>query len=163
RFEEAIAELTRALATDPLLAEASMTLGSVYVAMGQAERGVPYLREVLELAPDFGYARELLAGAYLQLGKHDEAIADCERAAAITGARGQSVLAEAYAIAGRRADALAILDGFARGDGYQPPAHIARVHAALGDIDAAFAWLERGVAEHDPFMGGLNILPDVHP
>src|SRR5262249_14197174 len=34
RFEEAIAELTRALASDPLLAEASMTLGSVYTAMG---------------------------------------------------------------------------------------------------------------------------------
>ena len=32
---------------------------------------------------------------------------------------------------------------------YIPPYAIARVHAGLREVDRAFAWLERGIEEHD--------------
>jgi serine/threonine-protein kinase len=164
RFDEAVAELTRALAADPLLAEASMTLGRVYTAMGRADRAVPHLLEALELSPGFTYAREQLAHAYLQLGRRDAAVAEAERAASGGGAREAAVLANTYAVTGRRPEALRIERELTHGgDRYAPPCHVAMAFAALGDADATVAWLERAFAEHDPHLTGLAILPGFEP
>jgi serine/threonine-protein kinase len=163
RFEEAAGETTRALAADPLLAEASMTLGRVYTAMGRADRAIPYLLDALELSPGFTYAREQLAHAYLQLGRHDAAVAECERAASAGGGREAAVLAYTYAVAGRTPEASAMVRELTSGDGYAPPCHVAMAFAGLGDSDAALAWLERAFAEHDPHLTGLAILPAFEP
>ncbi len=52
-----------------------------------------------------------------------------------------ATLAQAYAGAGRREDALRILEEV-RGSAIDPLL-VARVYAALGDADAAFEWLEK--------------------
>src|SRR5262245_10505710 len=105
------------------------------------------------------HMRERLADAYVQLGRLEEAIAESQRAAAGGGAREAAALAYVYAAAGRRFDATTILDGLARGDQHSPPTQIAAAYAALGETDEALSWLERGVAEHDPHVVGLNRLP----
>jgi len=56
----------------------------------------------------------------------------------------QQVLAEAQAIASSE---------------YIRPIHLAAVHAELGELDNAFAWLERSFEEREPMMITLNVHP----
>ena len=36
-------------------------------------------------------------------------------------------------------------------------AHLAMAYAALGEIDEAFRWLDRGYQERGSFMAGVNV------
>src|SRR5207302_358046 len=62
---------------------------------------------------------------------------------------GQAGMARALAILGRRDEARAIAAQLTteRATHYVSADFIAGIYAALGDRDAAFAWLERGAAE----------------
>src|SRR6185436_12679294 len=57
----------------------------------------------------------------------------------------------AYGLAGRRDEALKILDQLfeMRARQYAAPFNIARVYAGLGDNDNAFEWMEKAIEEHD--------------
>jgi hypothetical protein len=39
------------------------------------------------------------------------------------------------------------------------PFHLAMAYAGLGDVDAAFRWLERGYDERASFMDGVKVTP----
>jgi tetratricopeptide (TPR) repeat protein len=159
RFAEAEIELNRSLATDPLLAEARMTLGRLYLHTGHPDRAIPVLLGSLDLSPGFTFAREQLVHAYLELGRHDEAIAEAERAAASGGAREMSVLAFACVVSGQRTRGESILRQLTEGGGrFAPPTHIAMVYAALDDQNAMYDWLDRACREHDPHVMGINVL-----
>jgi hypothetical protein len=77
----------------------------------------------------------------------------------MSGPRDSAQLAYAYAVTGQRAEAervvRALLDPAA--PRYVPPYHIAMAYAGLGDLDAAFRWLERGYAERASFMVGVKV------
>jgi serine/threonine-protein kinase len=164
RFDEAIEELRFALGSDPLLAPASMTLGRVYMAMGRPLDAVPTLLEALELSPHFTYAREQLTHAYLALDRIAEAVAEAERGTVRGGARESAVLAYALGIAGRHDDARRIIrDVLAHDDRYVAPFHVAMAHVGIGDVEAAFAWLDRACDDHDPHVTGLRIAPAFQP
>jgi len=47
--------------------------------------------------------------------------------------------------------------------GYIEPLTIADFYIRLGDKDQAFAWLEKGYQEHNPFMVGLRSTSRVDP
>jgi serine/threonine-protein kinase len=67
-------------------------------------------------------------------------------------------LARACALAGRREEAQRLLDELTAGapvSAYR----VATVHAALGDADATFAWLERAADEHDHWLVWLRVDP----
>jgi serine/threonine-protein kinase len=165
RFAEAIVEVERTIAADPLLAAVRMTLGRVYLGMGQPERAVRPLVDALELAPAFSYARGNLGHVYLQLGRRDDAVAEFEQAVKTGGPRDVAQLAYAYGVVGRPDDAATTLrDLFAEGRyAYIPPLHVAMAHVGLGDRDEAFRWLERAYEERDPHLAGLAIIPAFHP
>jgi tetratricopeptide (TPR) repeat protein len=111
------------------------------------------------LAFDSGYqpARTLLARAYVLKGQFPEGIREMKAAAA----GNEAMLAQVYATAGlhdeaRRtlADVLAPSYQFPR-----RPYHIALVHAALGERDACFEWLERAFVQRDANMAHLAVDP----
>ncbi|HEV7389705.1 MAG TPA: protein kinase [Gemmatimonadaceae bacterium] len=159
RFAESEIELNRALAADPLHAAARMTLGRLYLYTGHSDRAIPVLLESLELSPGFTYTREALVHACLELGRHDEAIAEAERAAASGGAREMSVLAFACVVSGQRTRGESILRQLTEGGArFAPPTHIAMVYAALDDQNAMYEWLDRACREHDPHVVGINVL-----
>ena len=95
-----------------------------------------------------------LAEAYLAKGMYEQAVAEMEK---VVGVRkeprrwdGYPILAFAYAKAGRRDDALKILDEqkrLAKQD-YITPYNFAIIYTGLGDKDRAFEYLEKAYADH---------------
>jgi len=64
-------------------------------------------------------------------------------------------------VAGRRAEALAMLEGLRQlsSTRYVSPYSVALVHAGLGDRDQALAWLDKAYAERSDYMPYLKLEP----
>ena len=68
-------------------------------------------------------------------------------------------LARSLADAGREEAAREVLDELAAIDGYFDSAGVAYAYVGIGDIDAAFHWLEKGFYERDWGMLELRTMP----
>jgi adenylate cyclase len=161
RFAEAVEHLEFARTADPLAPHVSAVLGRVHVNSRQPDRAIPALREAMELGPELDLVHQQLGHAYLQKGMSREAIASLRRAAELSGDRDSAHLAYVYAVTGARSDAerivQALLDPAQHRDVL--PFHLAMAYAGLGDVDAAFRWLERGYDERASFMDGVKVTP----
>ncbi len=163
RTEEGLAELRRAQELDPLSVTVQRSMGRQYYWARQYERAIEAVRRSLELDPDSPQARSILARALARLGRLDEAAREIDLASDNLSDR--VARAHVRAMAGQRPAALRILkeielDPSAR---YFVPTQIAAVHAALGDPDRAFEWLEVGVRERKLRFGILAADPDLDP
>jgi len=166
RFDEAYEQVTRALATDPLLTEARGTLGRILGATQRPERALEELRRAMSSAPEAApIVRGALGFVYLQLGRHADALAEFRRALETGSAREAAMLAYAHAIAGQPAEALELLRRLVgpTGDRDAPPYHVAMIYTGLGRYDDALSWLERAADELDPWVTALNIDPVFYP
>ena len=112
RFDDAIAEIERALALDPSIAEAYGGLGETYRAIGQYEKAIKFLDRAIELlSPQnqdlaFWYAGK--GRAYFGLQQYDQTIEWTRRAIAINpNLEGPLfiILAAALALTGHEAEA----------------------------------------------------------
>jgi hypothetical protein len=74
-------------------------------------------------------------------------------------------LGHAYARAGRRNDARAVLARLdnASGKRHVPPYHLAVIYAALGDPPRALDWLERALDDRSPWIGYMLVDPRLDP
>jgi len=143
RTDEAIAEMKRACELDPLSEEHSALLAELYFWTRRYDEAEAELKRTVELAPESAAAR--LVTAYLDSarGRHQEAIAAYMDYlyGTETESRLSPTLAWFYAAAGRTQEARDILARTKPGE--ISPAQMAWVHAALGDPDNAFAWLDK--------------------
>lgn len=75
------------------------------------------------------------------------------------------VLIRAYAHAGRRADALRLLDELKQRQrkGYVPTAAFINAYLGLDDREQAFVWLERAYQEHSNILQALKVHPFFDP
>ena len=109
--------------------------------------------------PHFYPAHFNLAWAYQQKGMFEEALTEMQKAVADSNANGTdtqnvSQLARAYALAGKRAEALQTmvkLDELSKRV-YVSPYDRATVYVALGEKDRALGELERAYEEHSERM-----------
>lgn len=161
RFAEAVEQLETARAADPLALHVGAVLGRVYVNARQPDRAIPVLRETLELGPELDLVHQQLGHAYLQTGTAREAIAAFQRASELSGERDSAHLAYAYAVTGARSDAERIVQALLDPAAHRGvlPFHLAMAYAGLGDVGAAFQWLERGYEERASFMDGIKVTP----
>jgi TolB-like protein/DNA-binding winged helix-turn-helix (wHTH) protein/Tfp pilus assembly protein PilF len=163
RIEESLAESERALELEPLQLTVGIHLGWHYLYARQYDQAIDQFRKTLELDPAFPNAQRYAAWGYLQKGMHPEAIAALRAALNSVGRNPQieGELGHVLAVAGRRAEALAILEGL--GDlsatRYVSPYSVALVHAGLGDRDQALAWLDKAYAERSDYMPYLKLEP----
>ena len=85
-----------------------------------------------------------------------EAIAAFQKAVAVSpgDVHNYSNLAHAFASAGRKAEALKILDELRERskEAYVPAFAIARIYEGLGDKDAAFEWLDKAYEERSSWI-----------
>jgi TolB-like protein/Flp pilus assembly protein TadD len=161
RFDEGIAEQRRAEALDPSSPIYPAMLGYSLFAAGRFDEATTALKMALELEPNLLNAHMFLAWLYGHTGKGDLAIAESRRAIELGYPSGQSLLAESYAVAGRKAEAAAPLKEAIEQSkqSHAGAIYIAFDFDALGDKEQAFAWLEESYKEHEAVLVTLNAWP----
>lgn len=169
RSEEGLAEFATGVELEPnTTPPVVMYARGLYWARRYGEAATA-IERVLEVEPDNSLARALLSAVYTQLGRNDEALLMAAGSAAQTPG-GHSLLGVALARAGRAADARAEADRLVElaKQRYVPAYDVASIHAALGDVDRAFLWLDQALLEPsallptirvDPVMDGLRSDP----
>jgi len=157
RYDESIALLQRAQELDPLARRCDAA--TMLLRAGRVEEAMRRAESAVELDP-VDRACATLGWAYFLNGRHDEALAQLERAASTSPASTiwLAQLGQAYAMAGDRARArqiLRTLEEKAR-ESYVSPYHFAYVLTGLGEMDRAMDYLERAVAERTGASYGIK-------
>jgi len=150
QFDDALKEIKRAQELDPLSPPLNFNLAQVYLLKGDINSAIEQSERVSELDPNF--ARNVIGFAYLRQGAYEKAIAEFQRDMELFNRDSQdlSSLGYAYAVTGRRAEALRILkeieEKYERGEALGM--YLSAVYAGLGDKEQAFAWLEKDFQQH---------------
>jgi serine/threonine protein kinase/tetratricopeptide (TPR) repeat protein len=161
RFEEARAEVERASVLDPLSLVVREDRGYWLLCHREDAAAENEFRKVLEMDAAFAPARFDLGIALARRSLFPEAEAEIRRAIATAGERPRplATLAWVLAAAGRRTDALALLDGLAGAPAFSR----ALVRVALEQPDEAFAELERAFGRREDALVSLLVNPRVDP
>jgi serine/threonine protein kinase/tetratricopeptide (TPR) repeat protein len=155
RSDEAVAEIKRAQALEPGSPMINTNVGLMLYLAHRYPEAVTALRTFEERDPTFPSVHIKLGSALVQMRNYDEGIAEIRRGDELNGVRlvwNSAVLAQAYAAAGRTAEARALLDEITRTSAgvFNGPAGIALAYSALGDRENAIKWLQRAVDTFDP-------------
>ncbi len=163
RFTEAIAEAQRALELAPASSRQRNALGWVYFNARQFDHSLAVLRQ----EPDASYD-EYIAWNLALLGEHHRATEMLERAAArkadpvpiFLGTLGWSL-----AQSGRTEQARELLAELQprRPHSWAELYPLSLVHAALGEADQAFYWLDRAIEERSLNLIFLKVEPFLDP
>ena len=163
RPEAALAEGRIALALDPASVSIRRSMGWLLYYARQPEQALEQLHRALAMNPTAEENHRLLGLAYLQLGQWDEAAASFREALAVSESPALAVagLGSVAAARGREDEARAALADLEarRGQGYVSPVAFVTLCAALGDTDAAFAWLDRAYEERRGWLAYLKVEP----
>jgi tetratricopeptide (TPR) repeat protein len=163
QFQEALAEARRAQALDPVSLPAGANTAVALYFGRQYDHSIEQSLQVLESSPNFARSYEDLGRAYLEKGMSREAITAFKKAVTRSG-RGSGFvasLAHAYALCGRRTEALNLLkelSEFAQ-KRYASPFAFALVYTGLGKKDQAFAWLDKAYEERASALPFVKINP----
>ena len=161
RFDEAADFILRAIELDPLRATNFSRLGYVYRALGKLVDAEAAAGKALSLHPQSIVIQHFLAVVLADQGRDAEALLCAEREPA-DWAR-LTALAYLHNAAGRSDasdQALAALEGqYSDKAAFQ----IAFVHSSRGEVDAAFAWLDRGVCLRDAGLAQAMFEPTFRP
>ncbi len=162
QFARAIDLCERARVRDPLNFLPYARLGTIYLYLGKLPEAEAAVRRRLDLSPEGlgGYAQ--LADVLLARGQPDAALAALQQETH-ESSRLQA-LALVYHALGRRADADAVLNDLMRKYG-SASLELADVYAYRGEIDRAFATLDRALAADEPGLLAIksdNYLKPLH-
>ncbi len=162
RFDEGIAEAKRARDLDPLSLPVNNALAGRLLVAGRVGEALEQVRKTLEMDPHFAPAHQTLGWAYLNQGKQKEAIREFQQALQLSGNTATDFtldLAFAYAVGGKRDEARRILTTLKQQHekGLVPSGSVAILYGALGELNEAFAWLEKAYQERDPELTYINV------
>ncbi len=166
-LDEALEEIERARDLDPLSLIINADVGFMIFWQRRFEEAVEIYRNTLEMEPDFEVGRLYLGLAYLEMGRYEEAIVELRRAVELSGRSPwyTASLGRAYAEAGMETEARAVLNELVgRSERtFVPPSLCAMIHAALGETDRAFEWLDRAYEAEDLFLSYMRVDPAYDP
>ena len=167
-FERGIAEVRRALDSDPLSAYASMTLGVSLFTAGLLDESIAMCRRAIQLDSKSFVSRWALGIAIGLAGRFEEAISELEAAADMSGRHSLALtaLAAVFGQSGKTAEALALhrelMDRASRG--YASPSHLALTAEATGRRDDAMAFARRAWDDREPsFILWARHFPQYRP
>jgi tetratricopeptide (TPR) repeat protein len=113
------------------------------------------------MEPGFHTTHRYLGMVYEDTGRFQDAIGEFEKTVRITGGSIPmlAMLGHAYAAADQRAQARSILDQLSAlaKEKYVSSYLVGTIHAALGQKDDAFGYLERAYEERDSWMDYLKL------
>jgi pentatricopeptide repeat protein len=166
RKEEALAWARRGRELDPL-AGSGPDIGWILFCAHRYDEAERELRSLLALRPVDSGNLWILGFILVEKGQPQEAIPALEKAVSVSD-RSPSiigVLIRAYAHAGRRTDALRLLEELKRRKqaGYVPSAAFLDAYLGLGDNEQAVVWLEQAYKEHSSTVQFLKVQPYFDP
>lgn len=170
RGREAVDQAGEALSLDP----ASMTLKGAYgwilIDAGQTDAGIDYLEKELELYPDYGVAWGYLGTGYNRRHEYEKAALAFQRAAEVAARRKLNAAYLVYrcgvaanlALAGKTDQANKIAAQIRKvwDDGtWVPACNLALMYFGMGENDAGFKFLRRGLQERSCTLHEINTEP----
>ena len=166
RLDEAVTEIHRAQALDPLSLLLRANTALLFYFGGRYEKALAELQKIRQADPGFAVAHWGAGLVFEQQKKLPEAIAAFEKARSLSkSANFAASLGHAYALAKRPREAQAILDELsqrAKGS-YVPSYYFAIVHVGLGQRDPALQWLNRAYQERSTVLAYLQVDPRLTP
>jgi TolB-like protein/DNA-binding winged helix-turn-helix (wHTH) protein/Flp pilus assembly protein TadD len=145
--DDGIAELKQSESLDPLSLIISADLADVLCVAHLYDESMKQSEKALELDPHFAVAHYELGQALEQMHRPIEAIAEFRRAIELSGGSTtfESNLANAYAVSGRKEEAIKIAKDLAarQSQNSSTDASIALIYVGLGDSDGAMTWLNK--------------------
>jgi tetratricopeptide (TPR) repeat protein len=151
RFDEALRQAYAARDLDPFSLIVHTNIGWILTNAGRHRAAVDHMTRTVALDPDYPQARWRMADALASSGRYEESLVQVQAFIRLTdrSSSSLSMLAYVYAKMQRRDEARALLRELlaTAQERYVPPTHIGRVHAALGDVEAALPWVERSYDE----------------
>lgn len=160
RNDEAIAELKLAREAEPSSAIINSVSSVPYYYARQYDRAITECRKTLEKDQDSYIAHLIMALSYAEKGMYEEALAAMQKGAPGLGGAGESAIAYLYAVSGRRAEAIKVIEKFKQTSKrtYVSPTQIALIYSGLKDSDKTIEWLER--AYNDKVTGMIYLKVD---
>ena len=163
RVNDAIDELKRAQALDPLSPIINTDLGWCRLYADQSAEAVRQFRTTLELDPNYVSARWGLGAAYAQQHMYGEAAEQLKLAQTLSEGSPLILghLGFAYGLNGARKEAgqaVAELQALAARE-YVPSSAVALVQTGMGNKADALDWLDRAYQEHDFSLVFLQVAP----
>jgi TolB-like protein/DNA-binding winged helix-turn-helix (wHTH) protein/Tfp pilus assembly protein PilF len=170
RTDESLAQARLAQELDPLSPFINNGLARQYYLSRQYDKAIAQCRVEEEIDPTYLPAITQMALAYEQKGMLKEAVSTMEEVRKLAGEKTDlpmvhALLAHAYALAGRKADAwneLNVLTAIGQ-KRYVPPSYLAIVYLALGNKDKAFVYLNKSYQDRSEQLLYLGVEPIVDP
>jgi TolB-like protein/DNA-binding winged helix-turn-helix (wHTH) protein/Flp pilus assembly protein TadD len=165
RSNEAIEEMKKAEALDPLSLIISADLAEDFLIAHRHDEAIRQIRKTMDMDPNFALAHYQLGQAFLEKHSYSEAIGELQKAVDLSGGSTActSSLAYTFAVSGRRTEAEAILNDLTKrsNENFSNAPEIALVYIGLDQRDQAMSWLEKGYAER--FNPGVLMRPAFDP
>ncbi|HUE90182.1 MAG TPA: winged helix-turn-helix domain-containing protein, partial [Vicinamibacterales bacterium] len=163
RHVEARTAMRRARALDPLYAMSHAMSSQIAFQARDYPAAVEHARQSTIVDPDFWIGHVQLGQAYEQVGELDLALQALTNAARLSRGNSKATSFRGYVLAklqreDETRDVLRMLEAVSR-DRYVPPCAIALVHAALGEREAVFQWLNRAYQARDVHLIFLPVDP----
>src|SRR5438477_1649082 len=159
RLDEAAAEIRRAQEIDPTSLIINTDLGHILYFGRRYDEAIAHYREVLEMDPNFRVAHWRLGEAYERKGLYTESLAELRKALELADDLAVSWLGHAYAVSGRKGEALKIIAQLKRRPKVDYAYYVALIYAGLGEKDQAFQWLQKAFEAHDGAMAVIQAEP----
>jgi len=165
RLEESLAEIGRAQQLEPPSPIINVIAAQTYFFGRRYDQAIDQCRKTLELDPNFYIAHDYLAWSLEKKGLYDEAIAAIKKARQLEDTPLQLYeLGNAFAIAGKKAEALNVLRVVAENSkrDHAAPQHFyrrARIYSAMADLDSAFARLDQAFEAREENLVWLRVDP----
>jgi TolB-like protein/Flp pilus assembly protein TadD len=174
RMDEAVAQIEGSLESDPLSGFARTWLGVIQLLRRDYEQAIREAHALQDLEPASCWPHFVIGAAYRQqyvdavtvghsrpdlaaeaVSEHMKAYELAPRTDFLLGWLGL-----ALGVCGRKDEARAVLEQLQQCGHYTLPTNFAHVYLGLGEIDAAFEWLDRAVEESDQLI--MPILSYAH-
>ena len=167
RLKESFEEMKLVIESDPLSLFNRWWLSVMYHFAGDNAHAMEHVRFVIELDPDYYLGHWGRGMICMAEGLQDEAVAEFRKAAKLSGNVPLMLgwLGIALARAGQGVEAKTLLDHLSEVSkvAYVPPTSFAWIHLGLGNVDDAFAWMERAIDARDPMMMPIKAYPFFDP
>ena len=152
-YEEAITQKNLAIKLEPLVPYFQTSAGIPYYLRRQYDEAIDQFQKAVNLEPNFHAAHFLLGQAYLGKNMYEDAIQEIEEAIKFSGPSPQylGTLSYAYSLAGRKSDALKVLEELKELEKNRFISSIGFIYSyiGLGDHEKAIQYLQKSYESHD--------------